>query len=60
MIEALAIRRALLGEEHPDVAHTYHRIGEVHEARGSTTESHKYYDKALQVASRAVVEMWSG
>jgi tetratricopeptide (TPR) repeat protein len=46
-LEALAIRQAILGDEHRDVATTLNNIGRVHYMKGE-------YDKALTLYNEAL------
>jgi CHAT domain-containing protein len=49
---ALEIRRAVHGEEHPDVARGVHNVGLIHHELGETEEAYRHYKMALDILER--------
>jgi tetratricopeptide (TPR) repeat protein len=54
--KALAIRLAAFGENHPDVAMSYHNIGVVYNQQGRYTEALQHFQKALAIQLAAFGE----
>ncbi len=51
--EALAIHEAHAGEQDPELAATYNRVGMAHQASGDLTRAREYYGKALALREAA-------
>ena len=54
--EALRIRRAALGDDHPDVAATRNNMGVVYRSQGRYDEALKEYEEALRIREAACYE----
>ena len=53
--EALAMKRRVHGDEHPDVATSHHELGEVLEELGRLTEAQDHLERALAIEVRGSV-----
>src|SRR5262249_60652532 len=54
--KALAIRRAALGERHPDVATSYHNLAIAYGDLGEPAKAVEYHEKALAILRTALGE----
>jgi tetratricopeptide (TPR) repeat protein len=54
--KALAIRLNLNGEEHPDVADSYHNIGDAYNEQGEYAKALEHFEKALAIRMKVYGE----
>lgn len=47
--KALKIQQNILGEQHLDISHSYHNIGNVYESQGNYTKAIESYRKSLEI-----------
>jgi tetratricopeptide (TPR) repeat protein len=53
-IQALEMRKGLLGEEHPDVAASLNNLARVYESQGRNSEAEPLYIQALEIIERSL------
>ncbi|WP_375471124.1 tetratricopeptide repeat protein, partial [uncultured Nostoc sp.] len=51
-IQALALRRKLLGEEHPDIAQSLNNLAKLYYLQGRYIEAEPFYLQALEIFER--------
>ena len=54
--QALAIRRKVLGEEHPSTATSYNNLGAVYDSKGEYSQAIEYYQKDLAICRKVLGE----
>ena len=54
--EDLSIRRDILGEDHPDTAHSYNDLAETLRAQGKYAEAEAMHRRALAICLKALGE----
>ena len=56
LVQALALRKRLLGEEHPDVAESLNNLAELYRSQGRYSEAEPLYEQALALRKRLLRE----
>ena len=55
--ESLAIRKKMLGEEHPDVADSLNNLASLYKNQGKYDEAEKMYNEALAIRKKMLGEV---
>jgi tetratricopeptide (TPR) repeat protein len=53
-LEALDLRKRLLGDNHPDVATSLNNLAYLYKSQGRYTEAEPLYSKALQICEQSL------